>query len=87
MPAKKPVLPPRVKPSTCKGVYGFSYEWFTHTKSPAVINILHGHARERAEQCMRECYVAGELVYESPRGRIYTGWWRIIKKEDLNAST
>lgn len=87
MPAKKPVLPPRVKLSTCKGVHGFSYEWFTNTKSPAVSSALHGAARDRGEQCMREGYVAGELVYESPQGRTYTGWWSAIREEDINART
>lgn len=79
MPTHKKTKPRRVRPSTCQGVYGFSYTWHTETRSLSILETLHEHARERAAQCMNEGYVEGELIYESAQGRTYNGWWKTIK--------
>jgi hypothetical protein len=66
------------KPSTCKGTYGFTYEWFTATKSPKLLNELRNRAWDRWVECILLGYKEGELVYESQRGRRYLGWWKTL---------
>lgn len=62
------------RPSTCKGVVGYSYEWRTHTRSHHVMNTLSEHARDRIAECVRGGCNGGELVCEVGN-RTYYGRW------------
>ena len=61
-----------------RGTEGYTYEWFTNTKSKNIKDQLIEHVSDHVPRMLRECYCEGQLVCEIGN-RTYVGYWKKIK--------